>query len=799
MKRLTRLFALSLSAMVLLPQSASALPPLIKDDFNSIAVGEHFRDDGNMRKQPCAVGTFADSGENAEKVWRFFADKLPAPQIAGIIGNMQVESGVLPERLQGTPASKVTPAESLDGAQKSDAKLGWGLVQWTPPGKIIDTYPNPGVANAIENQLNFLWNQLQGGFPSGEKVAGDALKKTTTAAEAAETFARKYERPAEASLALTLTTRIKAAEAALARFGHIATVNAPVDVPADANPNATFENSCTPGDQSTLSGVAEEQLKTGGGQFYADVPNGNAADFVSWALNKVGSPIITGGTDGGWRISSVQALLDALRNDNRFVFVPADVDKPLPGDIAFFIVPGGTQNTGIVVEVSPDGSTMAIVTTGPDSTIKKTSDLLTTLGSLGLVGYIRPVGGDGNANDLNPPPGPPVTKCDPATQVTVSPPASNFDQVVAGAAEGTCFFLQSGQYNFHDVHPKNNMKFVGASRSEVVVNGNGFENAFSGNASNVAISNFTLRGFNNSAGQALQEQAPIRGTLGIWQSTPGTMATNWLIEQMNISGNVASGIFVGDNFTVRNSEISDNGVTGIGGDEFSGAVIQTNNIHGNGGSAAGGVNANGAGIKFTQANGTQNRVYITDNVVNSHNIGIWCDVNCNGITINNNKVNISTSSAIFYEISKNAVIANNTISNSSSWVDWNGEFNNGSIGIGESAYVLIEGNTIDFGKSAITIRQTRRPFSGEDYLSGLIANGVPLNTTTHDITVNNNNINGSGSIGASNGPSGAGLMDYGTIRFTNNVYNGADQNGSIQFWWNGTQQSYATWKAAGRQ
>ena len=780
-------------------QPAFALPPLTIDDFNSVAVGEDFRDDGRMRKQPCSVGTFADSGENAERVWRFFADKLPAPQIAGIIGNMQVESGVLPERLQGTPASKVTPAESLSGAQLSDGKLGWGLVQWTPPGKIINTYPDPGTANAIDNQLNFLWNQLQGGFPSPEKVAGDALKKTTTAAEAAETFARKYERPAEASLALTLSTRIKAAEAALARFQSIATVNAPVDAPADANPNATFENSCQPGDQTTLLGVAEAQLGSGGGEFYADVPNGNSADFVSWSLNKIGNPIISGGTDGGWRISSVQALLDALKNDNRFVFVPADVEKPIPGDIAFFIIPGGTQNTGIVVEVNQDGSTMSIVTTGPNSSIKKTPDLSTVLGANGLVGYIRQVGGDGNVNDLNPPPGPPVTKCDPTTQNTVTAPASTFDQTVAGAAEGTCFFLKNGQYNFHDVHPKNNMKFVGESRSGVVVDGNGFENAFSGNASNVAFNNFTLQNFNNSAGQALQEQAPIRGTLGIWQSTPGTMATGWLVENMTIKNNVASGVFVGDGFIIRNSDISDNGVTGVGGDQFSGGVVQSNFIHANGVSAAGGVDSNGGGVKFTQADGVTNRVYVTDNTITNNPIGVWCDVNCNGININNNRINIHTNSAVFIELSRNAIIANNTITNSNSQIDWNGEFNTGSIGIGESSYVLVEGNTIEFGKSAVTVRQTKRPYNGESYLASLLINGVDLNLTTHDITVNSNTITGSGSIGASNGPSGAGLIDYGTVRFTNNNYNGADQNGSIQFWWNGAQQSYATWKAAGRQ
>lgn len=799
LKRSVYAFAASLLffSTVLAP-TVKALPPFTVEDFDSLFIGENYRDDGNMRKQPCSVGSFSDTGENGETVWRFFADKLPAVQIAGIIGNMVHESGILPQRLQGTPASKITTAQSLvDSGRVTEPRLGWGLVQWTPPSKMILSYDNPSTADSITNQLQFLWNQLQGGFPSPEKAAGDALKGTTTAAQAAEVFMRRYERPAASSIALSLHSRIAAAEAALVRYGHIATVNAPVDAPTDTT-TVAFDNTCNAGDESTLVEVAKAQEAKGGGDFYRDVPNGNAADFVSWALNEIGKPILTGGLDGGWRISSVQSLFDSLSGDDRFIFIPADVDKPIPGDIAIFLGQG-TENTGIVITVTPEGDKMDLITTGPNATIRYMRDASTTVNALGLVGYIRTVGGDGDANDLIPPAGPPTTKCDPATQVTVSAPASNFAQQVAGAAEGTCFFLQNGQYNFHDVRPKNNMKFVGESRSGVVVNGSGYENAFSGNASNVAISNFSLRNFDNPAGQKPQEQAPIRGTLGIWRSDPGAMATNWLVENMMITDNVASGIFVGDNFTVRNNDIHNNGVTGIGGDQFSGGVIQSNTIYSNGANAAGGVDVNGGGIKITQANGTVTRVFITDNTVFNNAIGIWCDVDCNGITINNNRVYDNTNSGIFYEVSRNGVIANNTVINSSSWVDWRGEFNNGSIAVGESAYVLIEGNTIEGGQSAVTIRQSKRPADNESFLTNIINSGVDLNTTSREVTVNNNTIKGSGSIGASHGPTGVGLMDYGSIRFTNNNYNGADQNGNINFWWNRVEQSYNAWKAAGRQ
>lgn len=150
---------------------------------------------------PCPVGGLSGilpaDGENTERAFKFFLSVgYTAEWAAGIVGNMIAESGVEPQRLQGTPSGTITPA-----AEVPRRNTGWGLVQWTPAHKFIDAV---GVASADDMgvQLDFLYKQLEGTAPSSnEKSAGDQLKQTTTVEDAAKIFMTKYERPADQSAA----------------------------------------------------------------------------------------------------------------------------------------------------------------------------------------------------------------------------------------------------------------------------------------------------------------------------------------------------------------------------------------------------------------------------------------------------------------------------------------------------------------------------------------------------------------------------------------------------------------------
>ncbi|MDB5164958.1 MAG: Peptidase [Candidatus Saccharibacteria bacterium] len=147
----------------------------------------------------CDAGSIGLTGsDNESKVYNYLTGTagLKPFQAAGIMGSMFFESNYEPQRLQSTPSGKETPAESLSPGQLSDTNLGWGIVQWTPPGKIINTFSPKSKANDLGAQLKFLQDQLDGKTTSPEKAAGDQLKATTDVVSAASTFELKYERHA---------------------------------------------------------------------------------------------------------------------------------------------------------------------------------------------------------------------------------------------------------------------------------------------------------------------------------------------------------------------------------------------------------------------------------------------------------------------------------------------------------------------------------------------------------------------------------------------------------------------------
>jgi hypothetical protein len=143
----------------------------------------------------CGCGSGALSGaNNVQKAFNFFVGNgYTAEQSAGILGNMIHESSVEPARLQGTPPGTITHASAAAGSSG-----GWGIVQWTPAGKMINPSLQSGVPEAevesLEYQLKFLKAQLEGSGPLPERAAGDALKATRTVADAAVAFGQKFER-----------------------------------------------------------------------------------------------------------------------------------------------------------------------------------------------------------------------------------------------------------------------------------------------------------------------------------------------------------------------------------------------------------------------------------------------------------------------------------------------------------------------------------------------------------------------------------------------------------------------------
>lgn len=208
----SRFFCLLFAALV---SSQILLSPTYAEDYNGTPSGPDPANgiifyDGNQAGT-CAPGGSGSTGSaccstqltgngNEDKVYNYFIGKgLTPAQAAGIMGNMQTESGFEPERLQGV-YDKQVPAAQAYPTQGDVAHTGWGLVQWTPYTKIINPTQAAGRdPNDLGTQLDFLWGQLYGkagdlGMTSPELGAGTDLKQQSTPETASDSFGTNYER-----------------------------------------------------------------------------------------------------------------------------------------------------------------------------------------------------------------------------------------------------------------------------------------------------------------------------------------------------------------------------------------------------------------------------------------------------------------------------------------------------------------------------------------------------------------------------------------------------------------------------
>lgn len=143
------------------------------------------------RANSCAATPSSDSinligNDNIEKIWNFFMSKgLTAEQTAGAIGNIMRESGGYPQRKQGRPESENYPDPNSAGGS------GWGLIQWTPGGKVLDIAKRANITGPISElstQLELVWWHLNNETATGKKNFINEFKQTKTVEEAVKSW-----------------------------------------------------------------------------------------------------------------------------------------------------------------------------------------------------------------------------------------------------------------------------------------------------------------------------------------------------------------------------------------------------------------------------------------------------------------------------------------------------------------------------------------------------------------------------------------------------------------------------------
>lgn len=115
-----------------------------------------------------------DKTPTSSQIVNFFMNKgLTKNQAKGIYGNIMQESG------------------GKHNIVSRDGHNSYGLAQWTGTRK-ARLFSKYGTNPTVNQQLEYLWDELN----STEKSALNALRNTSTVADATKVFMQKFERPA---------------------------------------------------------------------------------------------------------------------------------------------------------------------------------------------------------------------------------------------------------------------------------------------------------------------------------------------------------------------------------------------------------------------------------------------------------------------------------------------------------------------------------------------------------------------------------------------------------------------------
>ena len=133
-------------------------------------------DDAAATDSSTAAPSAAGGSGNARVAMQFFISKgLTTAQAAGIVGNLQAESG-----------ANLNPSAVGDGGQAI------GIAQWHPDRRanFQRAFGKPFSESTFRDQLNFIWWEFQ----NTERSAFNRLRRTTTATQAAAVIDQYYER-----------------------------------------------------------------------------------------------------------------------------------------------------------------------------------------------------------------------------------------------------------------------------------------------------------------------------------------------------------------------------------------------------------------------------------------------------------------------------------------------------------------------------------------------------------------------------------------------------------------------------
>lgn len=254
-----------------------------------------------------------ESGSSSEAMQFFQSKGWTKEQAAGIVGNLQAESGA-----------------SLKTNSVGDGGKAYGIAQWHPDrqANFKKVYGKDIRESSFKEQLEFIQWELN----NTEKKAGQVLKSATSAAEAAALFDKHYERSSGAHR----QKRIVNAEALAGSKQQSQTMASPAAAPqgptaqavtpsasasgsssasaADtgsptAAPTTSSDSSQASSSQPSAAAPSASSERTGGGQGHAQALEKGAHSGIAEKLKQIESAF-------GTRLNVTSGYRDPQRNQN---------------------------------------------------------------------------------------------------------------------------------------------------------------------------------------------------------------------------------------------------------------------------------------------------------------------------------------------------------------------------------------------------------------------------------------------------------------------------------------------------
>lgn len=177
----------ALVALTSAPQNVVAQVPDEKDFYSNNTI-LFYDPDSCVAGGGEGTGSTLVGNDNLEKILRYLVGKgLTLAQASGIAGNFQQESGFNPAVIQG--------GSIADASYKPQSGVGFGIAQWTWPGRqdplvALGKSSNRPVID-LSLQLDYVWQEMETG--QGHSMSLAEFKATTTPEDAAYIFHRDYE------------------------------------------------------------------------------------------------------------------------------------------------------------------------------------------------------------------------------------------------------------------------------------------------------------------------------------------------------------------------------------------------------------------------------------------------------------------------------------------------------------------------------------------------------------------------------------------------------------------------------